>query len=73
MSYEIQPSIFCENCIKCGKRPVTDNTKKGWEIKCPDKNCNSKIVASFIDFEGWNRLNKPNIELVSDKKMPRSA
>lgn len=73
MSYAIQPEIFCENCLKCGQRPVTDQTKKGWEIKCENKSCNNKVEGTFIDFDTWNKINKANIELKPDSKFSKSA
>lgn len=63
MSYEIQPEIKCENCIKCGKRPIIDQSKKGWEIKCRNKDCANVVVAPMLDFETWNRVNKKDINL----------
>jgi len=73
MSYEIQPNIICENCIKCGKRPVIDQTKKGWQIKCPEKACNNVITGPTIDFDTWNRVNKKNINLPGNDNIMRSA
>ncbi|GAB3929530.1 hypothetical protein [Mucilaginibacter myungsuensis] len=66
MSYEIQPNIFCENCIKCNERPVVDQGKKGWEIKCPNKTCKNVVAGPLLDFEGWNRLNKKNITIAAE-------
>lgn len=63
MSYDIQPSIFCENCIKCGTRPVIDQTKKDWVIKCPNDSCKNSIAGPFVDFDTWNRVNKKNPNL----------
>ncbi|QKJ29229.1 hypothetical protein HQ865_05495 [Mucilaginibacter mali] len=64
MSYDIQPGIECENCIKCGTRPVIDQTKKGlWEVKCPNDACKNVVTGPLVDFETWNRLNKKNPNL----------
>ncbi|MES2279582.1 MAG: hypothetical protein V4592_26345 [Bacteroidota bacterium] len=75
MSYEIQAGVECENCIKCGKRPVIDQHKKGgWEIKCANDACKNSVSAPLVDFETWNRINKKNINLTtSDNKFMRSA
>lgn len=74
MSYDIQPEIFCENCIKCGKRPVIEQTKKGWVIMCPNGECKNSVAGPTIDFETWNRINKKNVDLKSDNNnLMRSA
>jgi hypothetical protein len=74
MSYEIQPGIECENCIKCGKRPVIDQSKKGWDIMCPNVICKNIVSGPLVDFETWNRVNKKNVNLTPDaKSLKRSA
>lgn len=74
MGYEIQPGIQCENCIKCGKRPIIDQTKKGWEIKCRDSACKNVVTAPLVDFDTWNRINKTDVKLTpADKDIMRSA
>jgi len=75
MSYEIQEGIFCENCIKCGARPVIEQKKKGdWVILCPNAACKNSVTGSLIDFETWNRINKKSVDLKSGKNdLMRSA
>jgi hypothetical protein len=74
MSYEIQPGIEVENCIKCGTRPVIDQTKKGWEVKCPNDACKNIVAGPLVGFETWNRVNKKNIDLKpGDNNLMRSA
>jgi hypothetical protein len=75
MSYEIQPGIDCENCIKCGTRPVIDEAKKGgWEVKCPNEACKNVVASPLVDIETWNRLNKKNVNLSrGDNSLMRSA
>ncbi|WP_462265202.1 hypothetical protein [Mucilaginibacter sp.] len=63
MTYEIQPAIVCENCIKCGRRPVIEQTKKDWKVKCPNKSCANEVSSSIVDMEQWNRKNKPDIDI----------
>ncbi len=58
MSYKIQPNIFCENCIKCGRRPILEHIKTDWIIVCPNKDCDNLAVDTFIDFDAWNKKNK---------------
>ncbi len=57
MSFEIQKDFFCENCKMCGTRPVIEQVKKVWTIRCPDANCKNAVVDSFINVEKWNMLN----------------
>lgn len=73
MSYEIQNNIFVENCIKCGQRPVIDQSKAGWEVKCDNRACKNVISGPFIDYDTWNRVNKTNVNLNPNAKLKRSA
>lgn len=75
MSYPIQQGIECENCIKCGTRPVIDQTSKGlWEVKCPNEACKNVVTDALVDIDTWNRLNKKNPNLTPDKSsLKRSA
>lgn len=74
MSYIIQPEIFCENCIKCGTRPVIEQTKKGWLILCPNAACKNSVEGPLLDFETWNRINKKSVDMKSENNdLMRSA
>ncbi|MVN22934.1 hypothetical protein [Mucilaginibacter arboris] len=59
MSYIIQPDFDCRNCVKCGRRPVIDQVKKVFKIKCPNKSCNNVVSGSMLNFEKWNIKNSP--------------
>ena len=59
MPYTIQPEFDCKNCVKCGQRPVIDQVKKKFKIKCPNKRCNNVVSGYFLDFDKWNEQNKP--------------
>ncbi len=71
MTYDIQPSIKCENCIKCGKRPVIEQTKKNWKVKCANKECQNEVSGPFVDIELWNRKNQPEVDLL--KRAPNQV
>ena len=58
MSYNIQPEFDCRNCVKCGRRPIIDQVKKVFKIKCPNKSCNNVVSGCFINFDKWNEQNK---------------
>ncbi|MGI4021095.1 MAG: hypothetical protein ACRYFA_06285 [Janthinobacterium lividum] len=59
MTYNIQPEFDCRDCVKCGQRPVVEQIKKLFRIKCPNRNCNNVISGTMLDFAKWNDLNKP--------------
>jgi len=61
MSYNIQPEFDCRDCVKCGQRPVIDQVKKVFKIRCPNKNCNNVVSGNILNFDKWNELNKPVI------------
>lgn len=74
MSYAIQPGIFCENCIKCGTRPVIEQTKKDWIIMCPNAACKNSVAGPAVDFETWNRINKKSVDIKpGNNNLMRSA
>ncbi len=58
MPYVIQPKIHCENCNKCGSRPVIVQVKSDFSIQCPNKNCNNIVAGPYINIDEWNRVNK---------------
>lgn len=65
MIYPIQPNIFCENCITCGKRPVVEQAKNGWIVKCTTASCDNYIIGKLVDIDGWNQQNK-KLKIVPD-------
>ena len=67
MVYKIQPNIVCENCIKCGKRPVIEQIKHEWLLKCPNEACDNFVAGNIIDFDAWNKKNKSATSLNNDQ------
>ena len=63
MPYKVQPEFVCENCIKCGSRPVIDQNKNTWIVRCPNDECNNSVSNNIADFKAWDRKNKPTIAL----------
>jgi len=63
MFYKLQPNFVCENCVKCGSRPVVGQNKRTWIVKCPNDACDNAITSDFADFEAWNKKNKPSVPL----------
>jgi len=58
MPFAIQPNVHCENCIKCGSRPVVTQLKNIFSVLCPNADCNNIVTGKLIDLEEWNRVNK---------------
>lgn len=73
MTIEIQPNIQCENCIKCGTRPQVEQVKKYWMVKCLNKQCNNFIKDTFVNIDGWNRLNKSNAQINPNQSLKKTA
>ncbi|RYY06093.1 MAG: hypothetical protein EOP43_07265 [Sphingobacteriaceae bacterium] len=59
MTYNIQPEFDCRACVKCGQRPVVEQVKKLYKIKCLNKDCNNAVGGTILNFLKWNELNKP--------------
>ena len=64
MAFVIQPHVYCENCIKCGARPIITQSKSTFSIQCPNYECNNVVNnGPLVDFDEWNRVNrKPSPE-----------
>ncbi|WP_439696426.1 hypothetical protein ACFGVS_27640 [Mucilaginibacter sp. AW1-7] len=73
MTFEIQPNIKCENCIKCGTRPHVEQSKKYWTVACPNKKCNNFVKDEMVNIEGWNRLNKSNANITPNQNFKKTA
>ncbi|SEP42693.1 hypothetical protein SAMN05428947_116102 [Mucilaginibacter sp. OK283] len=54
----IQPSVICENCIICGSRPVIEQNKGKFTVRCPKDNTHYQTPPGLIDINGWNTNNK---------------
>jgi hypothetical protein len=57
MAFEIQKNFFCENCKMCGARPIIEQVKKVWTVRCKNAGCKNLVIDSFINVEKWNSLN----------------
>lgn len=67
MQHVIQPHLQCENCIKCGSRPVVERLKKVWVISCPNKDCKNAVESELVDLDKWNRANKKHVSIAAEK------
>lgn len=60
-TYNIQPDMPVESCIKCGKRPVIQQAGREWVIMCSNSLCRNEVRGKFLNFDEWNRINKKQI------------
>jgi len=67
MTYDIQPEFDCRHCVKCGRRPVIEQVKKTFKIKCPNKDCNNVLSGFILNFDKWNEQNKTGTSIKEDK------
>lgn len=56
---KIQPSIICEDCIVCGRRPVIEQAKGSkFIVRCPKDSTHYQTQPGLIDIDDWNSNNK---------------
>ncbi|OCX52959.1 hypothetical protein BEL04_01130 [Mucilaginibacter sp. PPCGB 2223] len=58
MAFVIQPNVYCENCIKCGARPVVTQLRNMFSVMCPNEECDNVVTGTLINLNEWNRINK---------------
>jgi len=61
----IQPLIHCEPCKDCGARPVVEQIKDQFIVRCPDNKKHYKTKAGLFDIADWNLKNKVQTSLGS--------
>ena len=54
----IQENIFCEPCKECGSRPVIEQVKGTFSIRCPQHKSHYKTKPGLINIDDWNLKNK---------------
>jgi hypothetical protein len=54
----IQPAIFCEPCKDCGARPVVEQIKGKFIVKCPNNKNHYRTKPGLVDIQDWNLKNK---------------
>ena len=68
----IQPAIFCELCKDCGARPVVEQSKAGYIVRCPDNKKHYRTKPGLVDIADWNLKNKSHMPFVSIPKQKAS-
>lgn len=69
---QIQPNIFCEPCKDCGERPVIQQVKGKFVVRCPKNKSHYQTKSGLVDINDWNTKNKAHAPLgnngISKKK-----
>jgi len=62
----IQQGFFCENCKDCGARPVVEQVKGSFVVRCPNDKKHYKTKPGLIDanLQDWNLKNRVNAPMV---------
>ncbi len=68
----IQPAIFCEPCKDCGARPVVEQSKNGYVVRCPHDKKHYKTKPGLVDITDWNLKNKAHMPFVASPKQKAS-
>ena len=63
----IQSAFFCENCRDCGARPVVEQVKGSFVVRCPNNNKHYKTKPGLIDqnLKDWNLKNKVHSPMIA--------
>jgi hypothetical protein len=67
---QIQENIFCEPCKDCGARPVIEQHKSKFIVRCPKDKNHYQTKPGLIDIEDWNLKNKVHASLGSKNVQP---
>lgn len=70
---QIQPLIFCEPCKDCGSRPVIQQVKNKYIVRCPKDKKHYSTAPGLIDIDDWNRENKAPKPLVKDSPAQKAS
>ncbi len=62
----IQGGIFCENCKDCGARPVVEQIKESFVVRCPNDKKHYKTKPGLVDhnLKDWNLKNRVHAPMV---------
>lgn len=71
---QIQDSIFVEPCKDCGERPVVEQQKGLFIVRCPKHNSHYQTKPGLADINDWNLKNKVHTSLgAKDTKPSKEA
>lgn len=62
----IQSKVFCENCKDCGARPVVEQVKGSFVVRCPNDKKHYKTNPGLFDanLQDWNIKNRKHVPVV---------
>ncbi len=70
----IQENIFCEPCKDCGARPVIEQIKGNFMVRCPKSSSHYQTKPGLVDINDWNLKNKIHPSLgTNDTKSSKEA
>ena len=68
----IQPGIFCEPCKDCGARPVVEQIKGDFIVRCPNDKKHYQTKRGLVDIQDWNLKNKVHTPFLNIPKQQAS-
>ncbi|NOW97101.1 hypothetical protein [Mucilaginibacter sp. SG564] len=68
----IQENFFCEPCKDCGARPIIEQIKGAFTVRCPNDKTHYKTKLGLVNIEDWNLKNKTYPPL-GNTKNPQKA
>ena len=69
---QIQPAIFCEPCKDCGARPVVEQLKDKFVVRCPNEDRHYKTKPGLINIADWNLKNKQVPQMIPAQQQKAS-
>lgn len=60
---QIQANFFCEPCKDCGARPVIEQQKGTFIVRCPKHDSHYQTKPGLVDIDDWNLKNKVHSSL----------
>lgn len=70
----IQSAYFCENCKDCNARPVIEQVKGSFVVRCPNDSKHYRTKPGLIDvnLKDWNLKNRGTVTIVGVKAQKAS-
>jgi hypothetical protein len=67
---QFQEKIHCEPCKECGARPVIEQSKGAFIVRCPNSKAHYQTKPGLIDLQDWNLKNKVRSSLGNTEDKP---
>jgi hypothetical protein len=69
----IQANVFCEPCRECGSRPVVEQVKGKYKVRCPKDKSHYQTNPGVVDVNDWNTKNKAHPSLGNKEASNKKA